>query len=140
MPSQSLARGIFLALVAAYFGLTAMTYRIGDLGRAGPGLFPIIVSGLLFVLAVVTLVQARLNASPPLYFNFKNIALIMGALIGFVLISKHLSMLVAIAFLVFVASYAGTSVSWKRNVQVAIGLMLIAYAFQRFLGLNLRLF
>lgn len=139
MPSQSLARGVFLAAVAAFFGLNAMSYRIGDLSRAGPGLFPIIVSGLLMVLAVLTIVQSRLADSPPLQFNFKNIALIMGALIGFVLISKHLSMLAAIVFMVFVASFAGTNVSWKRNLQVAFGLILIAYAFQRFLGLNLRL-
>lgn len=140
MPSQSLARGLFLALVAAFFAGTALTYRVGDFSRAGPGLFPLIVGGLLMVLAILTLVQSRLEASPPFQFNLKNIALIMGALIGFVLISKHLSMLVAVAFLVCVASFAGTNVSWRRNVTTSIGLMLIAYAFQRFLGLNLRLF
>ena len=140
MPSQSLARGIFLALIAAFFAGTALTLRVGDLSRAGPGLFPLIVGGLLMVLAIITLVQSRLSESPPFAFNLKNIALVMGSLVGFVLISKHLSMLVAIAFLVCLSSFAGTSVSWRRNIMTSLGLMLIAYGFQRFLGLNLRLF
>ena len=140
MPSQSLARGLFLAIVAAAFGLTAMRYPIGELSRFGPGLFPLIVSGLLGVLAIVTLIQSRVERAEPLYFSAKNIALIMCALLGFVVLSKLLDMAVAIVFLVFVASFAGTSSKLKRNLQISAGLIAIAFVFERFLSLNLGLF
>ena len=40
MPNQSLAKGIFLAVVAVFFSVYALQYDIGSLSNAGPGLFP----------------------------------------------------------------------------------------------------
>ena len=48
-------------------------------------------------------------------------------------------MVVGIVVLVFVAALAGSSYSWKRNLQVSVGLILVAAAFQKLLGLNLKL-
>ena len=42
--------------------------------------------------------------------------------------------------MVFVASIAGSSYSWKRNLQISAGLIAVAFAFQRLLGLNLPLY
>lgn len=140
MVNQNLARGGFLAAVALAFGGTALTYPVGDLPRAGPGLFPLIVSGLLLVLAILTIVQARLIAAVPLQFNARNIALIMASLCAFVVLSKFVNMLLGIVLMVFIAGLAAATYSWKRNIQIAIGLILVAFAFQKLLGLNLRLY
>jgi uncharacterized membrane protein len=107
--------------------------------HAGPGLFPLLLSGLLLVLALITIVQSRFVEPVPFYFNVKNIVLIMVALGGFVLIAKFVAMVLAIAFLVFVGSLAGSSHSWKRSLQVTVALIVVAFLFQKFLGLNLRL-
>jgi hypothetical protein len=48
-------------------------------------------------------------------------------------------MIFGIAFLVFVASLAGSSHSWKRSLQVTVALIVVAFIFQKFLGLHLRL-
>jgi hypothetical protein len=136
MPNQHLARGILLAAIALAFGLGALRYNMGSLVHAGPGLFPLLLSGLLLVLALITIVQSRFLEAEPLDFNLKNIALIMLALGGFVIISKYVAMIFGIAFLVFVASLAG---SWKRSLQVTVALIVVAFIFQKFLGLHLRL-
>jgi hypothetical protein len=43
-------------------------------------------------------------------------------------------------FMVFVASLAGTSYSWKRSLKISAGLIAVAFAFQKLLGLNLPLY
>ena len=139
MLNQNLARGAFLAIIAVVFGSNALRLQVGDLARAGPGLFPLLVSGFLLVLAGVAIVQSRLAESVPLHFNIRNIVVIMLGLCGFVLASKFINMMVGIALLVFLAGFAATTYSWKRNVQVSLGLILLALAFQKLLGLNLRL-
>jgi hypothetical protein len=139
MPNQHLARGILLGVIALAFGLGALRYNMGSLVHAGPGLFPLLLSALLFVLALITVVQPRFLEPVPLDFNLKNIALIMLALGGFVVISKFVAMIFGIAFLVFVASLAGSSHSWKRSLQVTVALIVVAFIFQKFLGLHLRL-
>ena len=140
MNDRNLVRGLFLAAVSLAFGLGALRYPTGDFGHAGPGLFPLMVSCLLFVIAVITIVRSRFVEALPLNFNWKNIALIMLALCGFAVISKLLDMSVGIVFMVFVASLAGTTYSWKRNLQISAGLIVVAFGFQKLLGLNLPLF
>ena len=139
MNDRNLVRGLFLAAVSLAFGLGALRYPIGDFSHAGPGLFPLLVSGLLFVIAVITIVRSRFVEPVPLNFNLKNIALILLGLCGFALISRLLDMMAGIVFMVFVASFAGTSYSWKRNLKVSAGLIAVAFAFQKLLGLNLPL-
>lgn len=140
MLNQNLVRGLFLAAVALFFATEALRLKVGDFSRAGPGLFPLMVSGFLLVLAALTVVQSRFRAPVSLHFSVKNIALIMLGLCGFVVASKYLNMLVGIVLMVFLAGFAATTYSWKRNVQVSIGLIVVAFAFQRLLGLNLRLY
>lgn len=139
MLKQSLARGIFLGVVALIFAVNALRYPVGELARAGPGLFPLIVSGLLLLLAALTIVQSRLEASQPLSFDLKNIALIMVSLVLFVVTSELVNMAAAIVVLVFVAGFAAADYSWKRSLKIAAALVLVAFAFQRLLGLDLRL-
>ena len=140
MNDRNLVRGLFLAAVALAFGLGALRYPTGDLAHAGPGLFPLLVSGLLFVIAVITIVRSRFVERVPLNFNPKNIALILLALCGFALISRLLNMMAGIVFMVFVASYAGTSPSWKLSLKISAGLIAVAFGFQKLLGLNLPLY
>ena len=140
MKDRNLARGLFLVAFSLFFGLGALRYPVGDLARAGPGLFPFMVSCLLMLVAVVTIVRSRFVKPEPLNFNLKNIALLLLALCGFAIVSKLLNMTVGIVFMVFVASIAGSSYSWKRNLQISAGLIAVAFAFQRLLGLNLPLY
>lgn len=139
MPNQQVVRGIFLAAVALFFASNALRYPIGDLAHAGPGLFALLICAPLLVIAVVMIVQARLIAPVRLQFRPKNIALIMASLVGFVVASEYANVIAGILVLVFVAGFAVTNYSWARNIRIALGLIAVAFIFQRFLGLHLRL-
>ncbi|HZQ60655.1 MAG TPA: tripartite tricarboxylate transporter TctB family protein [Casimicrobiaceae bacterium] len=140
MNDRHLLKGLFLIGIALAFGLGAMRYPMGSLGRAGPGLFPFLVSSVLFLLGAAMIVRSRLQERKAMYFNVKNIAVILGSLAGFALLSEYINMIVGIVFLVFCATIAGTSYSITRNIKVAIGLVAIAVAFQKLLGLQLPLY
>lgn len=139
MKDQNFVRGLFLAAISLAFGLTALRYPIGDFSRAGAGLFPLLVSGLLLLIAIATLVRARLSSPVPIDFNLKNIALIMLALCSFALASKLLDMVVGIVLMVFISGFAASSYSWQRNLKISAGLVVIAFGFKHLLGLNLPL-
>ena len=67
-------------------------------------------------------------------------ALILASLCGFAVVSQHLNMIAGIVFMVFCSSFAGTSYSVVRNLKVSAGLIAVAFAFQKLLGLNLPLY
>jgi hypothetical protein len=140
MNDRNLVRGVFLVALSLAFGLGAFRYPIGHFERAGPGLFPLMVSGLLLLIGVATVIRSRYVPRVPLAFNFKNIAIILGSLCGFALVSELVNMIAGIVFMVFCASFAASSYSVVRNIKIAAGLILVALAFQKLLGFNLPLY
>lgn len=60
------------------FGLAALRYPLGEFSRAGPGLFPLMVSCLLFVIGLTTVVRSRFVEHVHIQWNLKNIAIIAG--------------------------------------------------------------
>lgn len=140
MIDRNLARGLFLMAISLAFGLTALKYPIGDFGRAGPGLFPAMVSSMLFLIGIATVIRSRFVDRVRLDLNFRNIGLILGSLISFAAVTLLVNMLAAIVVMVFVATLAGTSYSWKRNLKIAAGLCAMAFVFAKFLGMNLPLY
>lgn len=141
MNDKNLVRGLFLIAISLAFGLTSLRYPIGTFSRAGPGLFPLLVSSLLFLIGLITVVRSRFVERVPLDFNMRNISIVLVSLCGFAMISEHLNMIVGIVFMVFFASMAGkSSYSIVRNVKVSLGLIAVAFAFQKLLSLSLPLY
>jgi hypothetical protein len=138
--NRNLIRGVFLMVVALVFGIWARSYQVGEFSRAGPGLFPLLVSSVLFVIGLITLIRSRFVAPAHIEFNFRNISLILVSLCGFALISQHVNMTAGIVFMVFCSTYAGTSYSLVRNIKISAVLVGIAFAMQHLLGVNLPLF
>ena len=141
MNDRNFVRGLFLICIALGFGLVALRYPRGDFARAGPGLFPLIVSSLLLLIGVISVVRSRFVEPLPLGFNAKNIGLILASLAGFSIVSEHVNMIAGVIFMVFLASLAGSAkYSVMRNLKIAAGLVLVALAFQKLLGFNLPLY
>ncbi|WP_427911495.1 tripartite tricarboxylate transporter TctB family protein [Ramlibacter sp. MMS24-I3-19] len=141
MNDRNLLRGLFLSAVALAFGLPAFRYPIGDFSRAGPGLFPLMVSSLLLLIGVISIIRSRFVERHAIDFQWRNIALVIGSLCAFALVSEFVNMIAGIFALVFCASFAGkTPYSVVRNLKIVAGLVLVAFAFQKFLGVNLPLY
>jgi hypothetical protein len=140
MNDRQLARGVFLAAFALVFGLNSFRYTIGHFAHAGPGLFPLMVSALLLLVAVITIARSRFVERVPLQLNVKGIGLVLASLCGFALVSHFVNMAAGIAFMVFTASLAASGpYAPLRNLKIAAGLIAVAFAFQKLLGLNLPL-
>jgi hypothetical protein len=139
MVDKNLVRGVFLTAIALAFGLTSMSYSIGQFSRPGAGMFPLIVSSLLLLVGVATIIRSRFVSKVPLDFNLRNIAIILASLGGFALVSHFVNMVAGILTLVFVSGFAAREYSVSRNLKVAAGLIAMAFAFHKLLGLNLPL-
>jgi len=139
MPNRLLIRGFLLIAIALCFGVPAATYHVGDFFHAGPGLFPLLVSCVVGAIGLAMVVQSRIEQSESLAIGFKNIAIVLASLIGFVVIADHLKAIPAIVYLVFVSTLAGTDYSVRRNLMICAVLVVIAFAFSTLLGLNLPL-
>jgi uncharacterized membrane protein YqgA involved in biofilm formation len=93
------------------------------------------------LIGAITVVRSRFVEHVHLDFKMKNIAIILASLCGFAVISEYLNMIVAIVFMVFCASFAGTAkYSVIRNLKISAGLIAVALAFQMLLGFNLPLY
>lgn len=141
MNDRNLVRGLLLMAIALAFGLESLRYPIGRLSRAGPGLFPLMVSSCLLLIGVITVLRARFVPKMPLDFNLKNIAIILLSLCGLALLSHLINMIVGIVFMVFCSALAGTAAySVPRNLKISLGLIAMALVFQKLLGLSLPLY
>ncbi len=138
--NRNFIRGLCLMAIALLFGLGSLNYTIGVLSRSGPGMFPLIVSSLLFLIGLLSVVRSHFYDPVPLDYSVKNIALILLSLLGFAVISQYLNMIVGIIFLVFCSTFAGTSYSVVRNIKISAGLIAVAFAFKYLLGLSLPLY
>ncbi len=140
MNNLNLIRGLTLIAVALAFGLGALRYPIGQFEQTGPGLFPLLMSGLLLVLGAAMVTRSFFTDRVRAEFTVRNIAIILTSLCGFALLSEYVNMIVGIVFLVFCAMLADPPYSLKRNAVVAGVLIAIAVAFQQLLGVQLPLY
>jgi len=140
MNDRNLWRGLLLSAVAVAFGAAAARYPLGDLTHVGSGLFPLMISGLLLLVGVTMMARSLFVERQPIDFRLRNIAIILASLCGFTVISHFVNMIAGIVFLVFSSGIAASSYSWQRNLKISVVLILIAFAFRNFLGLNLPLY
>jgi len=140
MNDRTLVRGLFLVAIALAFGLQSLRYPFGSFSHAGAGLFPLMVSSLLLLIGLITVVRSRFETRVALDFNLKNIAIILASLCGFALISSYLDMVAGIVFMVFFSSLAARTYSVVRCLKISVGLVAVAFAFQKLLGFNLPLY
>lgn len=140
MLDRTLARGVFIACVALVFGLSSLQYRFGTFSRPGPGLFPIMMSGTLLLIGMLTIVKSFLVERQAVDLHVKNIALILAGLAAFAVLSSFVNMIAGITALVFIVSLAAETFSWLRCVKISASLIAVAFAFQMLLGLNLPLY
>ena len=131
---------IFVALGAAFIGL-ALQYRLGDLHRIGPGMFPTLVGALLTGLGSIVAVRALVLDGPPIEpMQARPLLVSLLAIVLFALALQWLGLVAAIAVLVLVGVYAARDVRLLQTLGLAAFLILFAVVvFVWLLGLPLSL-
>jgi hypothetical protein len=139
-PKDVWAGLIFVALGAAFVGL-ALQYRLGDLHRIGPGLFPTLVGSLLVGLGLIVAGRALVLAGAAIErVQARPLLVSLVAIVLFALALQWLGVVAAIAVLVLVGAYASRDVRLWQVLALAAFLIGFSVAiFVWLLGLPLPL-
>ena len=133
--------GLIFIAIGGGFILLAQQYRLGDLHRMGPAMFPILVSALLATLGAVIALRSFLfygEAVPRFY--ARPIGVTMLAIVLFGAALQWLGLVAAVAVLVLVGAQASRDVRPLENLALAV--VMIAFSvgvFVWLLGLPLPL-
>jgi Tripartite tricarboxylate transporter TctB family len=112
--------GLIFLVIGAAFILLARQYRLGDLHRMGPAMFPTMVGALLAVLGAVMALRAFALDGPPVErFQLRPVAVSVVAIVLFGLALQWLGLIAAVAVLVLVGAYAARDVRPLENLALA---------------------
>jgi putative tricarboxylic transport membrane protein len=139
-PKDFCAGLLFVALGAAFVGLS-LQYRLGDLHRIGPGLFPTLVGSVLVGLGLIVAGRSLVLAGPAIErIQVRPLLVSLLAIVLFGLALQWLGVVAAIAVLVLVGAYASRDVRVLQVLALAVFLIVFSVAiFVWLLGLPLPL-
>jgi len=131
---------IFIAIALAFIGL-AQQYKMGDMHRMGPALFPTLVGALLAVLGAVIAARSLVIDGPPVpRFHARPLLMSLAAIALFGIVLSFLGLVAAVVVLVLVGAYATREVRPLEIVVLAVALAVFSVAvFVWLLGLPLPL-
>src|SRR6516164_10007513 len=99
--------GLIFIAIGGGFVLLAQQYRLGDMHRMGPAMFPILVGALLAVLgAIIALRAFALDGEPVPRFYLRPIGVSLLAIVLFGVALQWLGLIAAVAVLVLVGAAA----------------------------------
>jgi putative tricarboxylic transport membrane protein len=133
--------GLIFVAIGVGFILLAQQYRLGDMHRMGPAMFPSLVGALLAVLGAILALRAFvLDGAPVPRFYARPIGISLAAIVLFGIALQWLGLVAAIAALVLVGAYAARDVRPLENLALAAVMIVFSVAvFVWLLGLPLPL-
>jgi hypothetical protein len=139
-PKDFWAGLIFVAIGAAFI-LLARQYRLGDLHRMGPAMFPTMVGGLLACLGLALAGRAFVLDGPPVErLHARPLGVSLLAIVLFGLVLQWFGLVPAIAVLVLVGAHAARDVNLVQTVALAAAMIVFSVViFVWLLGLPLPL-
>jgi hypothetical protein len=133
--------GLIFIAIGGGFVLLAQQYRLGDMHRMGPAMFPTLVGALLAALGVIIALRAfAFQGEPVPRFYPRPIGVSVLAIVLFGAALQWLGLIAAIAVLVLVGAYAARDVRPLENLALAAVMIAFSVAvFVWLLGLPLPL-
>ena len=133
--------GLIFIAIGGGFVLPAQQYRLGDMHRMGPAMFPTLVGALLAALGLIIALRSfALDGAPVPRFEARPIGVSILAIVLFGLALQWLGLIAAVAALVLVGAYAARDVRLRDNL--ALAAVMVAFSvgvFVWLLGLPLPL-
>jgi hypothetical protein len=139
-PKDFWAGLIFIAIGGGSV-LLAQQYRLGDMHRMGPAMFPTLIGALLVALGLIIALRSFvLDGAPVQRFDARPIGISILAIVLFGIALQWLGLVAAIAALVLVGAYASREVRLLDNLALAAAMIVFSVAvFVWLLGLPLPL-
>jgi Tripartite tricarboxylate transporter TctB family len=141
--SKDAVAGVVFILIGLGFGLNAwLNLPLGTSLRMGPGYFPLVLSGILVLLGVVTLFHAmQIPDEPWGSVAWRGMLFILIGPIAFGATIQGLGLVPALAMIAFITSFASHRVSVPLAIVLTAGLTLFCVAvFHWGLGMPVPLF
>lgn len=133
---------VFMAFGAFFCIYSATHYSIGTAARMGPGYFPMLLGGFLFLLGLAVSGKALLIRSSADdgghigRFDWFSFTVILGAVCLFAVLLKTAGLLASTAVMVFVSSLANRAFRWKESLVLCFLLSVMVWVIFVY-GLNL---
>jgi hypothetical protein len=133
--------GLIFVAIGGGFVLLAQQYRLGDMHRMGPAMFPTLIGALLAALGLIIALRSFvLDGAPVPRFDARPIGISILAIVLFGIALQWLGLVAAIAALVLVGAYASREVRLLDNLALAAVMIVFSVAvFVWLLGLPLPL-
>lgn len=113
---KDFAAGLIYMLCGGGFSLGALSYKLGDAARMGPGYFPFWVGLLLVAVGISTLTTSLRNAGPGeriLKPDLRTMAWVLGSVVLFGLLLEPAGLVLSLVALVVVSSMGSHEFSWR---------------------------
>ena len=133
--------GLIFTAIGGGFVLLSQQYRLGDMHRMGPAMFPTLVGALLAALGVIIALRAfAFKGEPVPRFYLRPIGVSLLGIVLFGVALQWLGLIAAVAVLVLVGAYAARDVRPLENLALAAVMIAFSVAvFVWLLGLPLPL-
>jgi Tripartite tricarboxylate transporter TctB family len=133
--------GLIFVAIGGGFVLLAQEYRLGDMHRMGPALFPILVGALLAALGAIMALRAFALDGPPVpRFEARPILVSLLAIVMFAIALQWVGLVAAVAVLVLIGANATREVRLLDALALAAVMVVFSVAvFVWLLGLPLPL-
>src|SRR6266576_2872096 len=133
--------GLIFVAIGGGFVLLAQQYRLGDMHRMGPAMFPTLVGALLAALGLIMALRSFARDGAPISdFHARPIVVSLLAIVLFGIALQWLGLVAAVAVLVLIGANAARDVRQLDNLALAAGMIVFSVAvFVWLLGLPLPL-
>lgn len=129
-----------LALIGASAFIIALGYEFGSARRMGPGYFPVVLSGILTLLAVSEMVSAAMKPEA-ISVDWRPFLAILAAVAGFAVTMKLFGMVPAFFVVIGITTLSERRFGWWAALVLAMVTSTGAWLlFSRFLGMTMPLF
>lgn len=126
---KDFAAGLIYILMGAGFSIGALSYRLGDPARMGPGFFPFWIGVLLALVGLVTAGSSLRRTAPvdPLKRpELGAMAWVLGGVVLFGLLLQPLGLVLSLVALVLVSSRASHEFTWRGALVSTLVLVLFS--------------
>ncbi len=129
--------GLFLLAIAAVFGYGLLELNIGTAYRMGPGYFPMVLTGLLTIFALVMVVNGFITDAEPVgAIPWRGLIIVTLSVVLYGATLRGLGFVLALAASVFISTFA--SDRWDGKLAVGLTALLVAFCYLVFIkGLGL---
>ncbi|HZD27142.1 MAG TPA: tripartite tricarboxylate transporter TctB family protein, partial [Xanthobacteraceae bacterium] len=121
--------GLIFVAIGGGFVLLAQQYRLGDMHRMGPAMFPTLVGALLAALGLIMALRSFARDGAPISdFHARPIVVSLLAIVLFGIALQWLGLVAAVAVLVLIGANAARDVRQLDNLALAAGMILFSVA------------